>query len=50
MKVTHIIILLAELSNYMLFPEFYKTELKYIKDEIGHFITKNEKTVRVNYT
>ncbi|MCL2486744.1 MAG: NUDIX domain-containing protein [Oscillospiraceae bacterium] len=37
---------LDKLSDYHLFPEFFKTELKNLKNGIGHFITKNEKTSR----
>ena len=39
---------LDELSSFYLFPEFYKTELQKLQHKIGHFITKNEKTFRVN--
>ena len=30
----------TELQNYKLFPEFYKTELQNLRNEVGHFITK----------
>ena len=36
---------IADLSNYKLFPEFYKTELQNMRSEVGHFITKNECTL-----
>jgi len=38
---------LDELSEYPVFPEFYKTELANLKDEVIHFITKDKVTVRV---
>ena len=33
-----------ELSNYELFPDFYKTELRMIGDNVCHFITKDRIT------
>ena len=33
-----------ELSNYHLFPEFFKTELKNLKNDVRHFITKDGRT------
>jgi len=36
-----------KLAEYNLFPEFYKTELKSIKEEVKHFITKDSKTWQV---
>ena len=36
---------IADLSNYKLFPEFYKTELQNMRSEVGHFITKNGYTL-----
>lgn len=35
------------LSDYHLYPEFYKTELCCISHEVKHFVTKNGNTVRV---
>jgi 8-oxo-dGTP pyrophosphatase MutT (NUDIX family) len=37
---------ISELSNYDLFPDFYKTELLDLKKEVGHFITVKGHTVR----
>ena len=37
---------LAELSNYNLFPDFYKTELLSLQKEVGHFITMKGRTIR----
>ena len=37
---------IAELSNYDLFPDFYKTELPNFKNEVGHFITMEGRTAR----
>jgi len=37
---------IAELSNYDLFPDFYKTELLHLKKEVGHFITTEGHTIR----
>jgi len=36
-----------KLSEYHLFPEFFKSELRCLKNEVGHFITKGGNTVRV---
>jgi len=38
---------LDKLSEYPVFPEFYITELTSLKDEVIHFITKDEVTVRI---
>jgi len=38
---------LDDLARYRLFPEFFKTELQNLKNEIGHFLTENEETVRM---
>ena len=38
---------LDKLSEYHLFPEFFKTELQNLKEDVGHFITKDEITSRV---
>ena len=35
-----------KLSDYQLYPEFYKTELQNLTNEVKHFITKNEVTIR----
>jgi len=35
---------ISELASYPLFPEFFKTELACLKDGVGHFVTKGEKT------
>jgi len=35
-----------ELSNYPVYPEFFKTELKDLKNEVAHFITWDKKTFR----
>ena len=37
-----------ELSAYDVYPEFYKTELLDIKNEVQHFITKNNETRRLS--
>ena len=37
---------LDELPGLHLYPEFYKTELQNLKNEVGHFITMNEHTIR----
>jgi ADP-ribose pyrophosphatase YjhB (NUDIX family) len=37
---------ITDLSSYELFPEFYKTELLNLRYEIGHFITRDDKTLR----
>ena len=37
---------LTELSDYNLFPDFYKTELLSLKKEVVHFITMKGRTVR----
>ena len=34
------------LSDYPVFPEFYKTELHNLTTDVKHFITKNESTIR----
>jgi len=34
------------LPDYPVKPDFFKSELKYLKNEIGHFITKDENTFR----
>ena len=39
---------IADLAGYELFPEFYKTELHNIRNEVGHFITKDGHTLRKN--
>ena len=38
---------LDKLSDYPLFPEFFKTELLNPTEDVGHFITKDEITFRV---
>ena len=38
---------LGKLPNYMLFPEFYKTELLNLRNGVTHFITKDGNTVRI---
>jgi ADP-ribose pyrophosphatase YjhB (NUDIX family) len=35
-----------KLSDYQIFPEFYKTELQCLTNEVRHFITQNENTFR----
>ena len=35
-----------KLSDYHVFPEFFKTELLHMKNEVGHFVTREENTVR----
>jgi len=37
---------IGELTNYHMYPEFFKTELRELKDGVRHFITKDEVTVR----
>ena len=37
---------LSDLSNYQLFPPFFKTELQDLKQEVAHFITKDGETFR----
>ena len=37
---------IAELSNYDLFPDFYKTELSHLEKGVGHFITTKGRTIR----
>jgi ADP-ribose pyrophosphatase YjhB (NUDIX family) len=37
---------LTELSKFNLYPEFYKTELLNLKNEVGHFITTKGHTIR----
>ena len=34
----------GKLSDYHLYPEFFKTELRLLKNTVGHFITKNGQT------
>jgi len=38
---------LDQLSEYHVFPEFFKTELRNLTEDVGHFITKDEITFRV---
>ena len=38
---------IEELSSYHMFPEFFKTELKALKNEVGRFVTKNGNTYRL---
>jgi len=39
---------LSELSNFHLYPEFYKTELQNVQDDgVAHFVTRDGKTHRV---
>jgi ADP-ribose pyrophosphatase YjhB (NUDIX family) len=38
---------ITDLTEHDLFPEFYKTELRSIQDEIKHFVTKDNKTWQV---
>lgn len=38
---------LETLSNYYIYPEFFKTELQNRGNEFGHFVTRDEKTFRV---
>jgi len=38
---------LDKLSDYPIFPEFYRTELQNINKEVVHFITKDGTTTRV---
>jgi len=38
---------LDQLSEYRLFPEFFKTELRNLTQDVGHFITRDETTFRV---
>jgi len=33
-----------ELAKYPVYPEFFKTELRELSREVGHFVTKNDKT------
>ena len=37
---------IEELSNYTLYPEFYKTELLKLGNHVGHFVTEKEHTFR----
>ena len=39
-------LLISELQKYPVFPDFYKTELSNLKNEVIHFVTKEEKTYR----
>ena len=36
-----------KLPDYNIYPEFFKTELQNLINSVSHFVTKNEKTIRV---
>jgi ADP-ribose pyrophosphatase YjhB (NUDIX family) len=38
----------SELSEHELYPIFFKTELQNLNAEVGHFVTRNRETVRIN--
>ena len=38
---------ISELSQYPVYPEFFKTELAQLKSAVGHFLTQDEKTIRM---